>query len=58
MTDKNIQYQQSLLSRTLAVVVLGNQQWPNVRFHVELVIAAVNAAVPGSYLEVNIPYKD
>ncbi len=31
------------------------QQWPKVRPHVQLVVAAVNAATPGTYVEVEIP---
>ena len=27
-TDKNIRYQQNLKNRSLAIVVLGNSQWP------------------------------
>ena len=54
-TDKNIRYQQILKGRTLAFVVLGNQQWPTLRGYVERVVAAVNAATPGSYIEVDIP---
>jgi hypothetical protein len=54
-TDKNIRYQQNLESRKMAFVVLGNQQWPTLRRHVEKVVAAVNAATPGSYTEVHIP---
>jgi predicted nuclease of predicted toxin-antitoxin system len=53
--DKNIQYQQNLKGRKIALVVLGNAQWPILRLHVELVVRAVNAAVPGSYNEVEIP---
>ena len=37
-------------------VVIGNQQWPILRRHVDLVLAAVNAVMPGSYLEVDIPF--
>ncbi len=55
--DKNIQYQQNLTGRRLAVVVLSSPQWPLVRLHTEKVLAAVNAATPGSYREVQIPYK-
>ena len=54
-TDKNIRYQQNLTGRTIAIVVLGNAQWPVLRMHVAHVVAAVNAATPGSYVEVNIP---
>jgi len=48
-TDKNIRYQQNLADRKIAFVVIGNQQWPTLRRPVELVVAAVNAATPGSY---------
>jgi hypothetical protein len=54
-TDKNIRYQQNLAGRKIALVVLGTPQWPVLRLHVQRVAAAVNAAAPGSYTEVNIP---
>ena len=53
--DKNIQYQQNLRGRKIAVVVLSTPQWPMVRLHTEKIAAAVNAATPGSYAEVLIP---
>jgi hypothetical protein len=56
-TDKNIRYQQNLRARKIAFVVLGNQQWPTLRRYVEKVVAAVNDATPGSYVEVEIPLK-
>jgi hypothetical protein len=55
--DKNIRYQQNLKARTIALVVLGNPQWPVLRLHVERVVAAVDAATPGSYTEVEIPER-
>jgi len=33
-TDKNMRYQQDLTSRSIAIVVLGNAQWPILRLHV------------------------
>ena len=54
-TDKNMRHQQNLTGRTIAIVVLGKPQWPILRLHVALVVAAVNAATPGSYTEVEIP---
>jgi hypothetical protein len=54
-TDKNMRYQQNLANRKIAIVVLGKPQWPEVRPHVHLVVAAVNAATPGTYVEVEIP---
>jgi len=56
-TDKNMRYQQNLAGRKIAVVVLGLQQWPSLRPHVRLVVEAVNAAVPGSYTEIDLPPK-
>lgn len=53
--DKNMRYQQNLKERTIALVVLGTPRWPALRMHVDLVAAAVNAATPGSYTEVEIP---
>jgi hypothetical protein len=56
-TDKNMRYQQNVTGRKIAFVVLGNQQWPTLRRHVDRVVAAVNAATPGSYSEVEIPFE-
>ena len=56
-TDKNMRYQQNLKGRKIAFVVVGNQQWPTLRNYVERVVVAVNAATPGSYVEVEIPFK-
>jgi hypothetical protein len=55
-TDKNIRYQQNLKDRAIAIVVLGNSQRPAVHRHIDRVVEAVNAARPGSYAEVEIPY--
>src|SRR5271166_4881304 len=54
-TDKNMRYQQNLAGRKIATVVLGQQQWPQLRPHVQRVVEAVNGATPGSYAEVDIP---
>jgi hypothetical protein len=55
--DKNIRYQQNLTGRRIALVVLSTPQWPLVRMHVERIAAAVDSAMPGSYVEVEIPSK-
>ena len=54
--DKNMRYQQNLTRRKIALVVLGTAQWPVLRRYVARVVAAVSAATPGSYLEVDIPF--
>jgi hypothetical protein len=56
-TDRNMQYQQNLAGRKIAVVILSRQQWPQLRPHVQLVVDAVNAATSGSYMEVEIPFR-
>ena len=56
-TDKNMRYQQNLAGRKIGVVVLGLQQWPDLRPHVQLIVDAINAAVPGGYSEIDFPPK-
>ncbi len=56
-TDKNMRYQQNLTGRKIAFVVIGNQQWPTLRRYVDRVLSAVNAATPGSFTEVHIPFE-
>jgi hypothetical protein len=57
-TGKNIHYLQNLKARTMALVVLSHPQWPMVRLVASAIVAAMNAAVPGSYVEVDVPFKE
>ena len=57
-TDKNIWHQQNLKARRIALVVLEHSQWPMVKLVAESIAAAVNAAEPGSYAEVAVPFKE
>jgi hypothetical protein len=57
-TDRRIRYQQNLSERVIALVVLtGSTKWSRVRTQAERIAAAVNAAAPGSYMEVDIPFR-
>jgi hypothetical protein len=57
-TDRRIRYQQNLKKRKIAIVVLtGTTKWSRVRFHLDRIAAAVEAATPGSYAEVEIKFK-
>ena len=56
-TDKNMASQQNLKSRAIAIVVLGNSQWRIVQRYVRRIAVAVNAATPGSCVEVDIPFR-
>jgi hypothetical protein len=53
-TDKNMAYQQSMKGHKIALVALGKGNWPLVRPMVPQIVAAVNAAKPGSYTLVEI----
>ncbi len=56
-TDKNMVTRQNLQGRTIAIVVLGNSQWRIVQRHVRKIVSTVNAATPGSYVEIEIPFR-
>lgn len=54
-TDKNLSYQQNLTRRRISIIVLGKQQWPEVRPHVQLVVDAIDRSIVGCYMVVEIP---
>jgi hypothetical protein len=54
-TDKNIQYQQNLGTRSIAIVVLGKARWRLIRPKLADILAGVNASTPGSFTLVKIP---
>jgi hypothetical protein len=56
-TDKRIRYQQNLTGRKIAAVVLGNSTWRVVRLYLDRIALVVADAKPGSYAEVDIPFK-
>ena len=54
-TDRNLGYQQHLSRRRIAIVTLGNGRWRLVKKRLLEIVATVNAATPGSVVEVDIP---
>jgi|SRR5580693_7606163 hypothetical protein len=52
---KNIRYQQNLSKRKISIVVLGKGRWRLIWPMLSQVVAAVNTATPGSFMEVGIP---
>jgi hypothetical protein len=50
-TDKNLQYQQNLAGRRIAILVLPTTNWPGIRNHTVEVAAAVQAMKPGEHRE-------
>lgn len=51
-TDKNLKYQQNLLDRSMAIVVLQTTSWPKLQTVLPRIVDAVAAATKGSYAEV------
>ena len=51
-TDANLRYQQNLNGRKIAIVVLLSTSWPKIRTKSEILSAAVDGALGGSYREI------
>jgi hypothetical protein len=54
-TDRNLRYQQNLAGRKIAIIVLGNGRWRLIKNRLSTIGAAVAAAAPGSFAEIEIP---
>ena len=54
-TDTSLKYQQILTDRRIEIVVLLSTSWPRIQQVIPSVVSAIDAAVPGSYTEVEIP---
>jgi len=52
--DRNLKYQQNLAARSLSIVVLRSTSWPRIQRAIPAVLAAINGATPGGYVEVAI----
>jgi predicted nuclease of predicted toxin-antitoxin system len=50
-TDRNLQKQQNLAGRRLAILVLPTTSWPRLREMDVAIAAGLGALVPGQYLE-------
>ena len=50
-TDQNLQYQQNLTGRRLAILVLPTTSWLEIRNHLAEISAAVDQIRPGEYRE-------
>lgn len=53
--DQGLSFQQNLTGRKIALVVLSTNNWTFLRAHVGKIVAAVNAATPGSHAKVEVP---
>jgi hypothetical protein len=52
-TDQNLKHQQNLSARRIAIVVLMTTNWRRIERKVNDVVAAINSANPGDYIEVD-----
>ena len=57
-SDKNLEFQQNINNRKIALVVLPSGRWPLVMPQVEEIVEAVNNATPGSYHSVPFPRQN
>ena len=56
--DRNKPDQQNLLKRRISAVVLSKGSWPMIKRKLPEIAAAVAAATPGSYTDVEISFPD
>ena len=54
-SDRNLQYQQNLKGRKIAVLLLSTNHWPTLKKHVPLVQAALDNIRPNEFVRVEIP---
>ena len=55
-TDRRIRYQQNLSRRAISIVTLSKGSWPLIKLKLPAIAAAVAAATPGSYTDVEIDF--
>ena len=53
-TDTNLQYQQNLNQRKIAIVVLSTTSWPRIQKSIKDIVSAIDLATPNSYQSVAI----
>jgi hypothetical protein len=54
-TDRNIQHQQNLTNRRIAIVVLGKARWRLIKLRLPEIATVIDAATPGSFTEIELP---
>ena len=53
-TDRNLQYQQNLAGRSIAIVVLLSTSWPRIQQHIPEIQTVITSIAPGAYREIAI----
>lgn len=52
-SDQNIRYQQNIIGRNLAILVLPTNDWPTIKQHADGISVRVAALKPGDFIELN-----
>ena len=50
-TDQSLRYQQNLVGRKPAILVLPTNSWPRIQAHITQIVSAVDALNPGDFVE-------
>lgn len=53
--DRNLEYQQNLKDRKIAILLLSTNHWPTLRRHAALVQSALDSAQRGKFSHIEIP---
>ena len=53
-TDQNLKYQQNLKGRKIGIVVLLTTSWPKIQQKLANVVATINQATPGCFIEIKV----
>jgi len=56
--DTNIQYQQNLMVRKIAILLLSTNHWPTLKGQVALVQSALDKVRPGEFVRVEIQRRE
>ncbi|MEM6405043.1 MAG: hypothetical protein AAF669_00390 [Pseudomonadota bacterium] len=54
-TDQNLKYQQNLVNRRIAIVVLPTTSWPRIQKIIPEVCHTISSATLNDYIEVSVP---
>ncbi len=51
--DKNMEYQQNMSDRKIAIVTLSSVNWPIIKHHAPAIQVAIDRCVPGAFVTVD-----
>lgn len=49
-SDQNLKYQQNIVGRKLAILVLPSNDWPTIRLHADEIAAKMTTLKPGDFV--------